>query len=999
MAYKRDPKTGKLVYVADDASVIQTEAPKLAATPIFTKPDATSVTGLQEIARRAGGKITDKANAVVNEPKKPGLFTRALDFISRPQYAVTSAIKNVIDKDPTTTFLGGIGGGLSGKQKTTGSEVLAEIGWNPESGAGKFAKGVVGFGLDVLFDPLTYVTFGTAGGVKAAGKALTKEGAELLGKRLAMAEGKNLSRNAIEEAVVNLSKSSPELYAKFIDQGGIKMFGKTIASGAAIGEAIQKVPLMKQVDELTAPVRNTLYALFDKNYDAAVGKLPSEFTSFRQRVGDLAGANQQRAIEGVTNIATANKLNAIESEWVMNALESGTKLADARLENVRGQFEALFARGRKALVAAGKSVGELPNYATHVLIDEDALKAKNLIPKRASRFGGAVDPTKERSILKFTAAAGEEKIGTKTSLNLITTPGGKIVDETGKSYTASQATVAEINGAFGKDFFEKNVVKVAAVYGASVQRAVDTSLMLREAAQKFGVMAERAPTNFIESGIKELKGYKFHPIVARELSNMSKNVAGDEATKNLMRAYDKVQNLWKASVTSMFPAFHGRNGISNVLQNMLDVGSAALSPAKHAISWSLIKHENAARKLTQAITKGGKTAEEARVALQALEAKKILTDFTGKSYSFGELRKLIRDNGVAFNGRYTGYMDIGESVAEQVGHLSKLGKTKKVAAAVLPISQEFLPFKVGFKVGEVIEEQARLLNFVTNLEKTGSATQAAARMKQFLFDYQNLSDFEKKFMKRIMPFYTWPRKNLELQARTLLTTPGKITAQAHLIGNLSNSMLGDDALTEDELALLPDYLRESLSLPVTREGKNLNLLTQLQIPAEQATKFLPGFLSGLNPAIKYALERTTGYSFFRKEQIDETYRYVSKAEYEALPQVVKDYVGFAEHTSKTGNISYSAIDPVRYHLIQSLPAEASIAAVIKEFKKEGTDAKLKVLRFLTGVRTSGEQNLDDLAEQLDWDQKAALQKILLEAGVLKESSYLPKTEKQRLFSN
>ena len=49
--------------------------------------------------------------------------------------------------------------------------------------------------------------------------------------------------------------------------------------------------------------------------------------------------------------------------------------------------------------------------------------------------------------------------------------------------------------------------------------------------------------------------------------------------------------------------------------------------------------------------------------------------------------------------------------------------------------------------------------------------QAAIHVKKHLFDYDNLSKFEKEFMRRGIPFYTWTRKNLALQLQTLSTKP------------------------------------------------------------------------------------------------------------------------------------------------------------------------------------------------------------------------------------
>jgi hypothetical protein len=49
--------------------------------------------------------------------------------------------------------------------------------------------------------------------------------------------------------------------------------------------------------------------------------------------------------------------------------------------------------------------------------------------------------------------------------------------------------------------------------------------------------------------------------------------------------------------------------------------------------------------------------------------------------------------------------------------------------------------------------------------------EAAKWSWKYLFQYDQLTDMEQNFMKRLIPFYTWTRKNLALQAEMLITNP------------------------------------------------------------------------------------------------------------------------------------------------------------------------------------------------------------------------------------
>ena len=100
------------------------------------------------------------------EEDKPGLFSRTLDFISRPLYASAGAAKAVTKRVKTGEWrenpLEEAWKGLKAKEKETYSDVLKEAGVK-----NKWVRGGVGFALDVVLDPTTY--FGGSL-IKGAGK-------------------------------------------------------------------------------------------------------------------------------------------------------------------------------------------------------------------------------------------------------------------------------------------------------------------------------------------------------------------------------------------------------------------------------------------------------------------------------------------------------------------------------------------------------------------------------------------------------------------------------------------------------------------------------------------------------------------------------------------------------------------------------------------------------------------------------------------------------------
>ena len=82
----------------------------------------------------------------------------ALDILDRPGNAIRVGLSNLSYGD---SFWKGFKRGFTGKEKVYGSDLLDDSGVT-----NKYARGIGGFVLDVLLGPLTYVTGGTAAGLK-----------------------------------------------------------------------------------------------------------------------------------------------------------------------------------------------------------------------------------------------------------------------------------------------------------------------------------------------------------------------------------------------------------------------------------------------------------------------------------------------------------------------------------------------------------------------------------------------------------------------------------------------------------------------------------------------------------------------------------------------------------------------------------------------------------------------------------------------------------------
>lgn len=170
------------------------------------------------------------------------------------------------------------------------------------------------------------------------------------------------------------------------------------------------------------------------------------------------------------------------------------------------------------------------------------------------------------------------------------------------------------------------------------------------------------------------------------------------------------------------------------------------------------------------------------------------------------------------------------------------------------------------QMGSVIENNARLTHFAHKIFNDGVPAEIAANsVRKYLFDYSDLTPFERDFMKMLIPFYTWSRKNIPLQLQALVTDPGKYAKFPKAIGAI-------EALSSEwEDLPNPDYFQElhAVRLPVRIEGQPTFINPNLPFQDLNRANF-QDVLSGMSPFVKmfgeWAPKR--GYSFFTDRPIE-----------------------------------------------------------------------------------------------------------------------------------
>lgn len=282
-----------------------------------------------------------------------------------------------------------------------------------------------------------------------------------------------------------------------------------------------------------------------------------------------------------------------------------------------------------------------------------------------------------------------------------------------------------------EEFFHTDPVYSTSVRGIRGERARTSAEFFRDMQiRKIAIPAEGAPPGWVTTKIPELEGMVVEPQVGEALGRMHRFQTHPEELQGFLKNFDTIQDSWKAWTLAIFPAYHSRNFVGNLWNNFL----AGVNNPKAYID-------------------AGRVQSKQKVSF---------TDGLGNQWNSEKLRKVGQELGVINRGWYGG--DIQRSVAQALEKGTWLKPTP-----------EHHVVKAGFRFGKMIENNGRMAHFIHQLKSGMSAEDASMSVKKFLFDYGDLTDFEKNYMKRLMPFYTWSRFNIPLQLTHLIHQPGKFS--------------------------------------------------------------------------------------------------------------------------------------------------------------------------------------------------------------------------------
>ena len=339
---------------------------------------------------------------------------------------------------------------------------------------------------------------------------------------------------------------------------------------------------------------------------------------------------------------------------------------------------------------------------------------------------------------------------------------------------------------------------------AAVENVVAKNAYLDDFASRWGSRYYDGKQGFTAKiSDPRLKGLFYPKELAEQMGTVLKDWDQFYDPKSpLVRFFDQATSLWKTGMTIYMPAHHIRNFIGDVYLGWMD-GVNTIKPYRLAskVMWSQRNRYNDLQSVESLVSPKAISAALTRPGDNVLTTKSGL-DVTAEQLYTAAFNKGLLQNANVVEDIIT---DVIPKVKPLGGHLSKQVR--------------------GFAEGR--DHFTRLAHFIDIVQKSKSKNleqtfeEAAKRVRKWHPDGMDLTDFERKYMRRVMPFYSWTRKSIPLIVESAVTKPGKtmvypkfMYGMQQMSGIQSESI--SDPFPEDQL--FPDWIKEKGIGPIAGYG-------------------------------------------------------------------------------------------------------------------------------------------------------------------------------------
>lgn len=322
------------------------------------------------------------------------------------------------------------------------------------------------------------------------------------------------------------------------------------------------------------------------------------------------------------------------------------------------------------------------------------------------------------------------------------------------------------------------------------------------------------------------------------------SLGSSEEAAALLKVYDKLTRMFKASATLPYPGFHIRNSLGDIFMSSLD----GVKFRDYAIL-------NRARL-------------EARAGKEAL-----IHGFGDEAFDYNTVHDLFLKNAASGN-----FMSVD------------LGRTDELIAQVSPnraldavrrgseYRENF--FREAHFIRALKDEYPAALRKARNKEVAlrNAAEAATYRVNKSLFDYGALTKIERNVLRRAIPFYTYSRKSMPTLMEAMLLNPKNLSRANRWL--IDEEARGTSTNFND--MLVPQYAREIGYMQLTDEAEPWTLgagflptsVARDNLNFSSPQGFGQNILQNLNPYLKMPAELAFNRTAFDNREITSTSDYL-----------------------------------------------------------------------------------------------------------------------------
>jgi len=443
-----------------------------------------------------------------------------------------------------------------------------------------------------------------------------------------------------------------------------------------------------------------------------------------------------------------------------------------------------------------------------------------------------------------------------------------------------------------------------------------------------------------------------------------------------LNKYDKLHNLLRAYMIAK-PGFHGRNFLSGAFMNHL-AGIDWRSYRRFMRAyWKFQEEEAAAAGLPKRAARMRKAMRGRFISPENVNVADVeIVRELARTGSLGSGGGQVATEFVESSGRGILASRLAPNTNIRIG-----GKEVNVVDAINPMNTRNAPLRLSKNFGMATETFLRgSLGFDT-LAKGGNASEAFDNIMKFHFDYEDLSDFERNVVKRVVPFYTWTRKNLPLMMEQFARRPEVFNRWMSLKKEIE--LMSED----DEGGIVPRWMQRqgAIRLPFKYEGENMMILPDLPFKAplelidpamafdrdlgfmERAEIALGSIGTQITPLIK------APYEWKAKQNLWKGYSYDGRAEavpgaYTMIPGMMQ-LLSIAGVAKKNERGDWTMPDHALHAMAQLLPTFTDHRRLFPDEEKYQQRSLSNWISWFSGIglrtNTKWEQHMEMLSRSYD----------------------------------